>query len=158
MSSLSRLMNDTLFFTDKSSLLWVDSSREKSKSNLWQKTKQKQDRNTWNTLFTRHTHTHRTFPRWLPPSIPLIELWVEVSLLGGCLPLTGALLVRQQEQADVRVCPVLGTRGQGPVGYMARSHAAQKPYGMETLYIYTFVQYMHLQEWTVIYSRLSSIE
>lgn len=37
MSSLSRLMNDTLFLTDRSSLLCVDSSKDKSKSNLQQK-------------------------------------------------------------------------------------------------------------------------
>lgn len=98
-------MKETLFFTDRSSLLCADSSREKSKSNLQKEKK--------STLKSSHflPHHESNFP-----VLPLAEFWVEVSLLGGSPPLGGRLLVRQQDEGDIRVCPVLRAGCQGSVG------------------------------------------
>ncbi len=54
--------------------------------------------------------------------LPLVEFWVEVSLLGGGSPLGGSLLVRQQDEGNIRVCAVLGAGRQGSVGIW-RSHS-----------------------------------
>lgn len=103
-SSLSLLMKETLFFTDRSSLLCVDSSREKSKSNL-----QKERGQT--TMFP--SSLSQAFHLFV---LPLVEFGVEVSLLGGSPPLGGGLLVRQQDEGHIRVCPVLGAGCQRSVG------------------------------------------
>lgn len=47
---------------------------------------------------------------------PLVEFRVEVSLLGGSSPLSGSLLVRQQDEGNIRVRTVLGAGCQGSVG------------------------------------------
>lgn len=54
--------------------------------------------------------------------LPLAEFWVEVSLLGDSPPLGGGLLVRQQDEGNIRVCTVLGAGLQGSVG-IQRSHS-----------------------------------
>lgn len=47
---------------------------------------------------------------------PLVELWVEVPLLGGGPPLGGGLLVRQEDKGHVRVGAILGAGRQGSEG------------------------------------------
>lgn len=51
---------------------------------------------------------------------PLVELWVEVPLLGGGPPLGGGLLVRQEDKGHVRVGAVLGAGRQGSEGVKLR--------------------------------------
>ena len=53
---------------------------------------------------------------WYRLVLPLIEFWVEVPLLGGGSSLGGGLLVRQQEEGNVRVSAVLGAGCQGSEG------------------------------------------
>lgn len=53
--------------------------------------------------------------------LPLIKLWAEVFLLGHSFPLGGGLLVRQQDEGNIRVCAILGTRYQCSVS-IKRSH------------------------------------
>lgn len=105
-SSLSLLMKETLFFTDRSSLLWMDSSREKSKSNL-----QKRESRAVKSLFS-------SLKIWLSHLfvLPFIEFWIEVSLLGGGSSLGGCLLVRQQDEGNIGVGAILGAGCQGSVG------------------------------------------
>lgn len=51
---------------------------------------------------------------------PLVELWVEVPLLGGGPPLGGGLLVRQEDKGHVRVGAILGAGRQGSEGVKLR--------------------------------------
>lgn len=90
----------------------MDSSREKSKSNL-QKERERRDKSVKTLALPPLSRVPHLFV------LPLIEFWVEVSLLGGGSPLGGSLLVRQQDEGNIRVCTVLGAGRQGSVGRMA---------------------------------------
>lgn len=48
-------------------------------------------------------------------TLPLVKLGVELPLLGGGSSLGGGLLVRQQDEGNVRVSAVLGAGCQGSV-------------------------------------------
>lgn len=108
MSSLSLLMKETLFFTDRSSLLCMDSSREKSKSNL-QNGRERREKSLNSLALPSPSRVAHLF------ALPLVEFWVEIPLLGGGSPLGGGLLVRQQDEGNIRVRTVLGAGRQGSV-------------------------------------------
>lgn len=145
MSSFSRLMKEPLCFTDKSSLLCMDSSRLKSKSNL-------QEGERWE----KQLLTLLQLLSWFIS--PLIELRIEVPLLGGGSSLGCGLLVRQQDKRNIRIGAVLGASCQGSVD-ARRSHYFPQLTVMKGKSDKKLIKwYKNLQEWTMMKSLYSSAE
>lgn len=89
---------------------------------------------------------------------PLVEFWVEVSLLGGSSPLGGSLLVRQQDEGNIRVCTIFGAGCQGSVGRTQTQRVLVPSAPGRTFDCKELKSHRDLQECTVMKSLLSSTE
>lgn len=118
MVSFSRLMKEPLFLTDMSRRLCMASSREMLKSNL------KKRRSRWcknlsnlqpcSAIHGDHLFLANHWRFWKPEiglwwkPLPLIELWIKVSLFDTGLSFGASVLVRLQDEGHIRVWAVLG--------------------------------------------------